>query len=64
MEMSASNSKSLFSEESTSERNVLILGGDERTLCIIISTAVLEGKNQTIYREPEFIFGDAAPNTD
>jgi len=48
---------SLFSEGSTPERNALILGGDEHTLRIIISTVMLEGKigwsikNQTSYLE-------------
>ena len=36
---------SLFSEGSTSARSALILGGDEYTLRIIISTVVLEGEN-------------------
>jgi len=35
---------SLFSEESTLERNALILDGNERSLCIIMSTAVFEGR--------------------
>ena len=55
---------SLFSNGSTSERNALILRGNERTLRIIISTTVLEGQNRTVYRKSEFIFGDAAPDTD
>ena len=54
----------LFSEGSTLERNTFILGGDERTLCIIFSTAVLEGKNWTVYQKPEFISMYATPNTD
>ena len=37
---------------------------DERTLRIINSTAVLEGKNRTVYRKLEFLFGDAAPDID
>ena len=55
---------SLFSEESTPERNALILGGDERTLRIITSTAMFEGENRTILRKPDFFFGDAAPDID
>jgi len=55
---------SLFSEESTPECNALILGGDERTLRIIMSTAVFERENCTILRKPDFLFGDAAPDTD
>ena len=54
---------SLFSEGSTPERNTLTLGGDEYTLRII-STATLEEEEWTIYQKSEFIFGDAAPNTD
>ena len=54
----------LFSEGSTPERNTLILGGDEHTLRIIISTATLEGEDQMIYWKSEFIFGDAAPDAD
>jgi len=55
---------SLLSNESTSERNTLILGGDKHTFHIIISTAMLEGKNRIVYRKPEFIFREAAPDTD
>jgi len=47
---------SLFSNGSTSKRNALILGGDERTFHIIISTVVLEGENQIVYQKAEFIF--------
>jgi len=49
-----------FSEESTPERNTLILGRDERTLHIIMMTTVFEGKNCIIFRKPDFFFGDAA----
>ena len=35
---------SQFCEESTSERNALILSGNERTLRIIMSTAVFKGE--------------------
>ena len=55
---------SLFSEGRTHERNTLILGGDERTLHIIISTATLEGEDRTIYQILEFIFGEAVSDTD
>ena len=55
---------SLFSEESTPNGNALILGGDERTLRIIMSTVVFERENCTILLKPDFLFGDAAPDTD
>ena len=55
---------SLFNEGSTPERNALIMGGDEHTFRIIITTASLEGGDQTIYRKPDFIFRDATPDTD
>ena len=54
----------LFSEQSTPKRNALIVGEDERTLRIIISTAVFEVENRTILRKPDFLFGDAALDTD
>ena len=55
---------SLFGEGSTPEGNTLIMGGDECTFRIIITTASLEGEDQTIYRKPDFIIGDTAPDTD
>ena len=55
---------SLFSEGRTPEQNALILGGDERTLHIIMTIVVLEGDAHTIFRMLNFIFGDAAPDTD
>jgi len=67
MGTSASNFRGralLLSEKSTPERNTLILGGDKRTLHIIISTAVLEVENWTVYRKSKFMFRDAAPDTD
>ena len=54
----------LFSNGSTPERNAFILAGHERTLRVIIFTAVLEGENRIVYRKSEFILGDAAPDTD
>jgi len=45
---------SLFREESTPERNALILRGDERTLRIIMSPTVFEGENRMILRKPDF----------
>jgi len=35
------------------ERNTLILGGDEYTLHVIISTVELEGENMEIRQKPE-----------
>jgi len=55
---------SLFGEESTPECNALILVGGERTLCIIMMMAMFEGENRTIFRKPDFLFGDAAPDAD
>ena len=55
---------SLFSEDSTPERNALILGGGERTLRIIMSTVVFEWENCTILGKPDFLFEDVAPDTD
>jgi len=47
-----------------SEWSALTLGGDEGTLRCIISTAMFEGENKTIFRKSDFIFGDVAPDTD
>ena len=44
-------------------RNALIMGDDERTLRAIIPNAQLEREDQIIYRKLDFIFKDAAPNT-
>ena len=46
------------------EHNALILGGDERTLRVIMMMAVLEGDNRTIFKKSDFNFGDAAPDMD
>ena len=54
---------SLFSEESTPKHNALISGGDEQTLKIIMSTAIFDGENHTFLKEPNFLFGDRAPDT-
>ena len=54
---------SFFSYGITPERNTLILGEDESTLRIIISTAILEGENRTVYHKSELIFRDATSNT-
>ena len=55
---------SLFSEGSTQECNALISGGYEQTLRSIISTTLFEGENRAILRKPNFLFGDAALDTD
>ena len=63
----ASSSKArsrLFSERSTPERDTLILTADERITRSILTTAPLEDYNCVVYRKPNFVFGDAAPNTD
>ena len=51
-------------EGSKPERNTLIMGRDERALSIIITTASLEREHRTIYKKLNFIFRDAAPDTD
>ena len=52
---------SLFSDESSAERDALIFVEDQRTLRSILITAALED-NMVVFRKPVFIFGDAAPN--
>ena len=54
----------LFIEKSTPECNILILGRDEQTPRIIMSTAMFEGKNCTILRKPDFLFQDTTSDTD
>jgi len=55
---------SLFSEGSTSERDALILTGDQHTLRSIISIATLEGSNMMLFRKPVFMFKDATPDSE
>ena len=55
---------SLFSERSTSDRDALIHTGDQRTMRSILTTAPLEDRDRKIYRKSDFMFGDAAPDTD
>jgi len=40
------------------------MDGNEGTICIIITTASLEREHRTIYKKSNFIFRDAAPDTD
>ena len=54
---------SLFSERSAPGRDALIYAGDQRTMMSILTTAPLEDYDQKIYRKPDFMFGDAAPDT-
>jgi len=54
----------LFTEGSTLECNALIMSGDKRTLRTIISMAFFEKENRGILRKPDFLFVDAASNTD
>ena len=54
----------LFSERSTPDCDVLISTGDQRIMRSILTTAPLEDRDQKIYRKPNFMFGDAAPDTE
>ena len=54
----------LFSERSTPECNALISGREERTLWSIILTTFFEEKNWAILRKSDFLFEDAALDTD
>jgi len=54
----------LLFKEGMPEWSALTLGGDEGTLQCIISKAMFEGENKTIFRKSDFIFGDVAPDTD
>ena len=46
------------------ERDVLILKADERVTRSILTTTPLEDHNRTVHQKLEFMFGDAAPDTD
>ena len=46
------------------ERDASILVVDQRTLKSILITAILEDHNMEVYRKPNFMFGDAAPDCD
>ena len=54
---------SLFSERSSSERDVLILKADERVTQSLLTTAPLENHNRVVYRKPDYMFGDVIPDT-
>jgi len=54
---------SLFSERGAPGRDALIHAGDQRTMRSILTTAPLEECDQKIYQKPDFMFGDAAPDT-
>jgi len=45
-------------------RDALILMADERVTRSKLTTAPLEDHNRLVYRKPEFMFGDATPDTD
>ena len=55
---------SLFSNMSTPERDALILTADERIIQSILTIAPLENHSRVVYRKPDFVFRDAAPDTD
>ena len=55
---------SLFCERSTLDCDALIHTGDQRTMRSILTTAPLEDRDRKIYRKPDFIFRDTAPDTD
>jgi len=53
---------SLFSERSAAGRDALIYVGDQRTMRSILTTTPLEDCDGKVYRRPDFMFGDAAPD--
>ena len=55
---------SLFSERSSTERDTLILKADERVTRSVLTTAPLEDHNRRAHQKSEFMFEDAAPDTD
>ena len=55
---------SLFSERSAPGQDALIYAGDQRTMRSILTIAPLEDCDRKIYRKPDFMFGDAALDTD
>ena len=55
---------SLFSERRTPDRDVLIHTRDQCTMRSILTTAPLEDRDQKIYRKLDFMFRDAAPDTE
>ena len=55
---------SLFSDRSSPKRDALLLAANERVTWSILTTAPIEDHNRVVYRKPNFIFGDEAPDTD
>jgi len=55
---------SLFNDRSSSEREALLLVADERVSKGILTTAPIEDHNRIVYRKSDFMFGDAALDTD
>jgi len=55
---------SLFSEWSSTETDALILKTDERVTRSILTTSLLEDYNRIVHQKLEFMFRDAAPDTD
>ena len=53
---------SLFSEPSSLVRDTLIQDGQPQTMRSILTTAPLEDIDRQVYRKPDFMFGDAAPD--
>ena len=53
---------SLFSERSSLVRDTLIHSGDQYTTRSILTTAPLEDVDRRIYKKPDFMLGDAAPD--
>ena len=55
---------SLFSERSSLVWDTLIHSGDQYTTRSILTTAPLEDIDRRVYKKPDFMFGDAAPDPD
>ena len=54
---------SLFSEESTPERDALILEGDQCILRTVLPTTTFEGSNRDVLHKSVFMVGDGTPDT-
>ena len=55
---------SLFSDRRSPERDALLLVADERVTRSILTTAPLEYHNKVVHKKSDFMFEDAAPDTD
>ena len=55
---------SLFSDRSSAERDALLLIVDECVTRSILTIASIEGHNCIVYQKSNFMFADAAPDTD